>query len=261
VPGTASNLPRPAPRPSSSTGGSRETENRNYETSRIVRHSRTAQGGLKRLSASVLVDQVVRWEGPANQPTRVLVPPTPDQLKRINDVVAAAIDIRPERGDRLVVETLPFENTLALEPPPAPVAPPTFLENLKSDRFVISTLAICAVVLILGLAAFRRIPKPAPVVTIASSIQAAVPAPFVDSAPPPPPTAVPAFPAATLVKELGNTLEEELRKREKDSLEQLRVGGSALQALTQEVVDMAGTDPTLCANVLRTWMTENQTTS
>jgi flagellar M-ring protein FliF len=50
------------------------------------------------------------------------VPPSPERLKTIRDLVAGVISFRAERGDQLIVETLPFEATLHAEPPAA--APP-----------------------------------------------------------------------------------------------------------------------------------------
>src|SRR5947209_17351421 len=58
VPGTASNLPRPAPRSSGSGSGiSRRTENITYQTSRTVRRTKLPQGTIRRISVSVLLDE------------------------------------------------------------------------------------------------------------------------------------------------------------------------------------------------------------
>ncbi len=114
VPGTASALPRPTSRPGTSGNGlSRRTENVAYQTSRFVKHTRLPQGTVKRVSMAVLVDHSIRWEGKR----RVLDPPTPERLKTIRDLVAAATGFSTERGDQLIVESLPFESTLHLEPP------------------------------------------------------------------------------------------------------------------------------------------------
>src|SRR5581483_3493186 len=116
VPGTASNMPRPAPRPAA--GGStvsRRTENTAYETTRTVRHVKTPQGAIKRISASVLVDQEVQWIGKGKQRHPVLVALSPERLKAIHDLVAGALGLVPDRGDQLVIESLPFEQTLANE--------------------------------------------------------------------------------------------------------------------------------------------------
>ncbi len=98
---------------------SRRTENVAFETSRTVKHVKIPQGAVKRLSASLLIDQDVQWQGKGNQMHRVLVPPSPEKIKAIHDIVAGVLGIVPDRGDQLVIESLPFEQTLTSEPPPA----------------------------------------------------------------------------------------------------------------------------------------------
>ena len=44
-------------------------------------------------------------------------------MKSIRELVIAATGFVPDRGDQIVVETLPFESTLNTEPPLAPAAP------------------------------------------------------------------------------------------------------------------------------------------
>jgi flagellar M-ring protein FliF len=124
TPGTASNLPRPTSRPGSSgSTTTRKTENLAYQTSRLVRTSKTPQGSIKRVSAAVLLDQSARWEGSGPNAQRVLSPPTPEMLKSVRDVVATVVGFSQERGDQITVETQPFEATLN-EPPPAEPAKP-----------------------------------------------------------------------------------------------------------------------------------------
>ncbi len=118
TPGTAANLPRPPTKTGSGSGGvSRRSENISYQTSRTVRHVRLPQGTVKRISISVLVDNDLKWEGPALKQKRVLVAPTPARLKTIRDLVAGVTGLNTERGDQLIVETLPFEATMTAEPP------------------------------------------------------------------------------------------------------------------------------------------------
>lgn len=125
VPGTASNLPRP---PARAAGGpaaaSRRTEEINYQSSRTVRHRKLPQGELKRVSVSLLLDQDVRWEGKPPQLRQVFIPPSADKLKTIHDLVAGVINFKADRGDQLIVETLPFEATLRAEPPASLLPPP-----------------------------------------------------------------------------------------------------------------------------------------
>jgi flagellar M-ring protein FliF len=125
VPGTASNLPNPAPRTAGINGGvSRRTENITYQTSRIVRRTQIPQGIVRRMSLAVLVDQEVTWEGEGAARHRVLIPPSPEKLKTIRDLVAGVTGFNAERGDQLIVETLPFENTLNTQPPAVPGSSP-----------------------------------------------------------------------------------------------------------------------------------------
>jgi flagellar M-ring protein FliF len=121
VPGTASALPRPTSRPNSgSNRTTRTTENIAYQSSRSVKKTHLPAGVLRKMSLAILVDQDVTWERDKNGFKRVLVPPPPEKLKVIHDLVAGITGFSPERGDQLVIETLPFETTLLLEPPASP---------------------------------------------------------------------------------------------------------------------------------------------
>ena len=116
VPGTASNLPNPpnnAPN-KTTTGVARRTENITYQTSRTVRTTRIPQGVVRRMSLAVLVDHTAQWDGGK----KTLVPPTPETLKTIRDLVAGVTGFNEQRGDQLIVESLPFESTVNAQPPP-----------------------------------------------------------------------------------------------------------------------------------------------
>ena len=123
IPGTASNLPRPPARGGSGASVSRRTENISYQSSKTVRRLHLAQGNIKRISASVLLDQSAHWEGKGNNLHRVLVAPSADSIRAIREVVSGAIGFVPTRGDQLIIETLPFESTLQTPAPPQSDAP------------------------------------------------------------------------------------------------------------------------------------------
>src|SRR6202041_2307289 len=128
-PGTASSLPRPTSRPGSSASNkvTRMTENIIYQATRTVRKTRLPAGTVKKMSLAILVDQDLTWEPDKTGFKRVLAPPSPEKLKTIHDLVAGITGLNTERGDQLIVETLPFESTLAIDPPekikPAPLKP------------------------------------------------------------------------------------------------------------------------------------------
>lgn len=124
VPGTASSLPRPTSRPGGSgKNTTRMTENITYQSSRTVKKVHLPSGTVRKMSLAVLVDQDVQWQPGKGGMQRVLLPPTPEKLKVIHDVVAGITGFDEKRGDQLTIETLPFETTLQLEPPAMPGAP------------------------------------------------------------------------------------------------------------------------------------------
>ncbi len=156
VPGTASNAPHPPPKPAP-TGNtvSRRTENVNYDTTRTVRHTKIPEGAIKRISASLLLDEDVQWVGKGKQKHRVLVPPSPDKIKAIHDLIAGVLGLQAQRGDQLIIEALPFEQTLANEfdgtgAPGGPSASRTSTPALWADQRV---LIGAGAALLLGLGA------------------------------------------------------------------------------------------------------------
>jgi flagellar M-ring protein FliF len=136
IPGTQANSARPPAKPTAapSTGVSRRTENVAYDTTRTIRHVKVPQGAVKRISASVLLDEVVQWQGTGKKRRRVLTPVPASQMAAIRDLVSGALGLVKDR-DQLVLESLPFEETLsgnATEdgPPPSHSLP----QLLTSDR-------------------------------------------------------------------------------------------------------------------------------
>ncbi len=164
MPGTVSNLPRPASRPASAASGgvTRRTENVAFQPSRTTRRLRLPQGTLKRMSLAVLVDHTVRWEGSGASARRILEPASPEKLKAIRDLVAAATGFTAERGDQLTVENQPFEATLSWQPPPSlPAAPsaanrslplPVWLERLVRQKNLATLIGVGAAALLVLLA-------------------------------------------------------------------------------------------------------------
>lgn len=124
IPGTASNLPRPTSRPGSRDQGIlRRTEDITYQSSRTVRKTTLPKGSIRRLTASLVLDQVVTWDGTGAKAKRILEPPSEETLKKVRDLAAGAIGFSQDRGDQMFVQSLPFETTLKLAPPPDPAAP------------------------------------------------------------------------------------------------------------------------------------------
>jgi len=266
VPGTPSTLPRPISRPAgSSNRTSRVTENITYQTSRTVKKTRLPAGALRKMSLSVLVDQEVQWQPDKNGFRKVIVPPGPDKLKVIRDLVAGITGFNAERGDQLVVETLPFESTLLLEPPlqTKPAAPgqgmpggPQFWP-IKLDRNMILIACGLAVSLVVLVFIVRRLLKRKSGVSEIGL-----------------PTALPAaadtYSPARAVS--GPAFEEQIESRlaEREALQQ-RADADALKALTLAPVitkaaevmakhlrEKIKTEPDISAQILRTWIRDEE---
>lgn len=243
TPGTASNLPDAQKAPAApAPTTSRKTENINYQSAHTVKRMVLPQGAIKRLSISVLLDQEVHFDGTGANVKRVLEPPSPERLKVIHDLAAAAVGFDSARGDQLIVESLPFESTLNLEPPLAPVKTDvrkkTPVEQLKSDPKLIGGLAAVVVILFAGGFFMVRKSKGSKGPRVEVTAQAALPGPVRD----------------------------EVRARaEQDSFTPSVAAGNALAALspgrietlTNQLRTTAHKDAEVYAGVLRGWLRED----
>ncbi len=93
--------PAVAVAPQSGAGDQRSATLTNYEIDKTVRRTIDGGGRIQRLSVSVMVDYK-NSEG-------VQVARTPEELQKIQEVVAAAVGIDSQRGDQIVVQTIPFD--------------------------------------------------------------------------------------------------------------------------------------------------------
>jgi flagellar M-ring protein FliF len=256
VPGTVSNLPETAPpRPApGGSGTSRKTENINYETSRTVKRTVLPQGAIKRLSVSVLIDQDAHWEGSGAAAKHVLEPPSAERLKVIHDLAAAATGLNAERGDQLIVESLPFESTLNLDPPAAQesaplsgVKKPSLLEQLKKQpKIAIGAGAILLVILVGCFFALRRMFKRP------SNQTAQV---FTPPALPQTSGEVPAHP---LPHASGVTDQDPLPFPGSTNSPLPALSAGKMEVLTKNLQEVARQDSEVCASVLRSWLREER---
>ena len=123
TPGTTSNVPgkQPAPAakpaaPADAESQGLHSENKTFAVSKTVRHTTLPSGNLKRITAAVLVDDATDTKEENGQKVETRRKRTPDEMKQIGDLVAAAIGIDATRGDKVAVENLSFQ-VLPLELP------------------------------------------------------------------------------------------------------------------------------------------------
>jgi flagellar M-ring protein FliF len=196
---------------------------------------------------SVLVDQNSHWEGQGENLRMVIETPSPETMNRITQLVSAAVGLVPERGDRLVVETLPFESThdQAL-PPDALSGDRTKTKSPFTPQNVVTGLALLAVATAVGFV-LRSHRRPAPAVEPAGAkALAAGEAPAALALAAPQATVQQIFATPSVQRELT-----ELQHRK-----QLEAAGAALKQMADDAVDLTKTNSELCAGVLRGWLNE-----
>jgi flagellar M-ring protein FliF len=276
VPGTASSLPRPTSRPGGANSGVvRRTENIQYQSSRLVRRVKLPRGAIRRLSVTAILDQRVRWEGAGPKATRILEAPSQEELGKVRDLIAGAVGFNQERGDQIVVQTLPFEATLRSPPPPVPQAAPPpartpaspqglggWLADKNLMRNPLALIAAGAGLLLLLAALFlflRRRKKKnqaereqQAAITAGENLPAVIGGQDAD------------HPHATLEEKMEARLKEEQAKREKAAIEVLdslplpEFTSKKAEVLMKHITEQARRDPAAIAELFRTWMEEKE---
>ena len=251
VPGTPSNLPRPTSRPTTGSGGvTRRSESITYQSSHTVRHVKQPEGAIKHMSVALLIDSDVRWEGTGDKAKRIVEAPTPEKLKTIHELVAGVIGFSAERGDQLVVESLPFESTLNPEPVstspgPAPVVQASPLDQLVKNKYVMIGAGV-GVLLVLGFG----------VVAMKMSRSSGRRAVEMD------PQLAPGSEASfDLGKQIEATLAEQAALRQKQETEALNAlklppVTKKAEVLKKHIGEQAKKDTTPMAHVIRAWMSD-----
>ncbi len=141
VAGARSNNPvtqSPPQNASQSSGDQRTASTVNYEIDKTVKKTVGGGGRVNRMTVSVVVDHKTVQE--------TEVARTADEIKQIQDLVGAAVGIDANRGDSVVVQTMPFSK------PQLDVATASFLDRNKqlvSNLTKYGALILVAILLLL----------------------------------------------------------------------------------------------------------------
>jgi flagellar M-ring protein FliF len=129
VPGTSSNVPTAkAGSPAAvnkDPGQSSKTDNNTYGVNRTTRHVIEPAGGIRRITAAVVVDDVIERKQVNGKWVQLHHKRAPEDLKLISDLAQAAIGFNSTRGDVISVQNLAFEHADAEDIPPATLAEQT----------------------------------------------------------------------------------------------------------------------------------------
>ncbi|HEY0309032.1 MAG TPA: flagellar basal-body MS-ring/collar protein FliF [Acidobacteriaceae bacterium] len=123
VPGTSSNVARAGAKPNAAqavteAGQSSKTENATYGVNRMTRRVVEPAGGIRRLTAAVLVDDAVERRFEGGKWVETHHGRSPEELKMISDLAQAAIGFDGARGDVVSVQNLAFDRPPANDGPP-----------------------------------------------------------------------------------------------------------------------------------------------
>ena len=95
---------------------------KNYEISKITKHSQAAPGAVRRLSIAVMVDgtyeKAVDKDGNASLK---YIARTREEMQQFKKIVQRAIGYDEERGDQVEVVNMPFALSSVIEPEPDPL--------------------------------------------------------------------------------------------------------------------------------------------
>jgi flagellar M-ring protein FliF len=241
TPGTAgarSNLPAPAPNggtgaaPLTTAQGAtsqRTTETKNNEIGLTKVHTIQPAGEIERLSVAVIVDddQQVKTTNGTSAVTRTKR--TSEELKKFENLVASSVGFNMERGDRVTVENIAFDEPVS-EEVEAPGALVKYQPQIEESARVVGLLVVVAL-------AFLFVIKP-----LMAKVSAGVSTSGLAVA-----TASGARPRT--VAELEGEIAAQLDAAETK-------GDRKLPVLTKRVADGAMKEPEHVAKVLRSWMKE-----
>jgi flagellar M-ring protein FliF len=138
IPGAKSNVPgeqEELAATSSSNKSKRGSERINYEVAKTQRHKVLPVGNIRRISVAVIVDGSQQY--PADGTAPEFVPRTPEEMKKIEELVRSAIGFKDGR-DEVKVHNMMFE--IAANQAQA------IKEKQSEDRKYVSSLAVAGVI-------------------------------------------------------------------------------------------------------------------
>jgi len=161
IPGTASNVPnantpaKPDEEADDTTTQTSKTQNATYAVDKIVRHILQPVGRIRRISAALLVDDAVEIQQANGKSSETRRKRTPEELKQIEVLAAAAIGLDEKRGDTLAVQNLSFQQSPQQTPSPA-----SKVERIRVTLNDWSSLIRYAVIFLLFLLTYLLLLRP-----------------------------------------------------------------------------------------------------
>ena len=149
VAGTTGNLPGNGGKPDAQStvadDGSQtsSSENATFGVNKVVRHTVSPAGRIKRISAALLVNDAMDHKLVGKVWTEVPRKRSPAQLKQIQDLAQAVLGMDPQRGDVISVQNMTFDDGRV------PDAAPTMLAKVRDGLTDYSTAVRYGALLVL----------------------------------------------------------------------------------------------------------------
>lgn len=153
VAGTSGNLPVPGGNgaPAAEAGAvdgaqMSSSENSRFGVNKVMRHTVSPAGRIRRMTAAVLVNDGVDRKQVNGKWQEIPLKRSAAQLKQIQDLAQAVLGLDTQRGDVLSVENMPFDDGRL------PEAPPTVLSKVRDGvSSYAAVLRYAALILLFGL--------------------------------------------------------------------------------------------------------------
>jgi flagellar M-ring protein FliF len=232
-------------------GTTRSSETTNYEVGKVTTHRTSPSGQIARLSVAVILDEEHAAGGAtpaagapatgttaAPAATSTTKPRSPEELQRIQQLVAAAVGFDESRGDKLTVDSIAFDTPAEEAPIPAPSGFSSVWDQVRTSvrdqgMSFVRLLGIAIVALVTIFVVLRPMMRNALKVSAKAALPAAAPA-----------AGLPA--RAPTVEEMQGRLDAGL-----DPL-----AGTGAPALARRVAKLAGDEPEQVARVMRGWIAD-----
>jgi flagellar M-ring protein FliF len=163
--GTSGNVPAPAtaaqanvPAPAGDADGaqSSKTENTTYGVNRVVEHTVHPAGRIRRITAALVVDDVVKRKlQPNGKWTETRTKRSAAELHQLELLAANAIGLDTTRGDAMNVQNLAFDR-----PDDSDVVPPTIFDKARKGASDYAPVLRMAMLLVLFVLAYFLMIRP-----------------------------------------------------------------------------------------------------
>jgi len=233
VPGTTSNVPgantvTPTASPDDNSQNTK-SESATYGVNKLVRRTSEPAGRIRRITAALLLDDVVETKQENGKSVASRRKWTTDELNQIKELAQATLGLDATRGDIVSVQNLAFD-----EPVPQVLPPTSRMERIRTVLNDWSSVVRYVVIVALFLVTYRLVIRPIKTQAIATMKE------------------LPAR-GRLVPRELADTLEQSL---ESDATAALGDAPQKAKLLKKQVLERVKREPASSSRLVQSWLRE-----